>query len=439
MRTSSCWSSKVKQNFEKFFDKRLINRMGRTSGFICRSSAHITPFAFVSGLIQCCCSGYNSYSGWAAAIGNITGKEVSKQALFKRMNEHTVSFSHQLFKQVFTRRLREIKLGRLSKLFKRVLLADSTTLSLPQELAKAFPGSVSGGVQKAVARLQCTLELNHMQWLHLSLDAFTDNDQGASSKIMPLLRKGDLLIRDLGYFVLKVLGEIIAGKAFFISRLRYGLNWYDAKSGKQINWKEVLAPKRKRVVDKTIVIGKDEQLAVRVILIPLPAQQAAARIRKARHDRDKRCNHVADYYRWLGYRVFITNVAQDTLSAAEVAEVYGVRWFIELLFKAWKSGGHLQTMLHRGCTNVHRVRTIIYLLLVFFCLIIQQFYVRHFHSIQRRTGSFLSLIKLLAYVCNNLIKIISASATKRKEILGRYCCYDQRHDRINIFQFIYSI
>ena len=76
MKTSSCWSSKVKQNFEKFFDKVVINRIGKTSGFISRKGAAISPFAFVSGLIQCCCAGgCNTYSGWASAFGTITGRE----------------------------------------------------------------------------------------------------------------------------------------------------------------------------------------------------------------------------------------------------------------------------------------------------------------------------------------------------------------------------
>ena len=439
MKTSSYPLNKVKQNFEKFFDKKMINRIGSASRFICRKGALITPFAFVPGLIQCCCAGCNTYSAWAAAIGAITGKEVTKQALFKRMNEHTATFGRQLFEQVIILRLSALKQTRLWKLFRRVLLADSTTLSLPQALAKDFPGNVSHGVKKAVARLQCILELRAMQWLQLSLDAFSDNDQGASGRVIPLLKKGDLLIRDMGYSVLQVFKQIIDKEAFFISRLHYGLNWYAPKTGEQINWKDLLPPKRSRVVDKTIVIGKEEQLLVRVILIPLGAQQAEARIRKAKRYGDRRLNHGQDYYRWLSYNVFITNVDKDTLSAGEIAEVYGVRWLIELLFKGWKSGGHLQEVLHHGCTNVYRVKTIIYLLLVFYCLIIQQVYVRQLRSIEKRTGRLLSIIKLLAYVCNNLTRIMEVSPTKLKQLLVKYCCYEQRKDRVNIIEFIYAI
>src|SRR5690349_5886216 len=255
MKTGSYSLNKVKQNFEKFFDKKLINRIGKASRFICRRGAMITPFAFVPGLIQCCCAGCNTYSAWAAAIGAIRGKEVTKQALFKRMNEHTAIFGRQLFEQVVILRLRALKQTRLWKLFRRVLLADSTTLSLPQALAKDFPGNVSYGVKKAVARLQCLLALRAMQWMQLTLDDFTDNDQSASGRVIPLLKKGDLLIRDMGYSVLQVFKHIIDKEAFFISRLHYGLNWYAPKTGEQVNWKDLLPPKRRTVVDKMVVIG----------------------------------------------------------------------------------------------------------------------------------------------------------------------------------------
>ena len=41
------------------------------------------------------------------------------------------------------------------------------------------------------------------------------------------------------------------------------------------------------------------------------------------------------------YLVLVTNVPQSRLTAREVAQVYRLRWQIELLFKEWKSHANL--------------------------------------------------------------------------------------------------
>lgn len=394
MRASNYFHGKVKENFEKFFDKTFINRVSKSTKFVARRDYKITPFAFVSGLIESCFSRRNTYSSWASSIGAITGKEVTKQALFNRMNERTTEFASALFSHALKVRLEVPKQQRLFTLFKRVLLGDSSTLSLPQNLAKDFPGNVSKGEQKAIARLQCVINIKTMHWLQMSLKSFTNNDQSASCEILPLLKKGDLLIRDLGYFVLRALSGIIDKNAFFITRLRYGLTLFN-EANKEINWKQLC--KRKGVIDCKIFIGRQEKIPVRIIMIPLPAAQVAEKIRKAKTDRDKRVNHSPDYYHWIKYNVFVTNVEQDILSAHEIAEVYKTRWQIEIIFKSWKSGGDLQKLLHEKCTNVYRVKTTIFLIMMFFCLVMHKVYARHYKSIDKY-GKCLSLLKFMTYV-----------------------------------------
>lgn len=171
-------------------------------------------------------------------------------------------------------------------------------------------------------------------------------------------------------------------------------------------------------------------------MIPLRSAQAEQRIRKARKDRDKRLNHSNDYYLWLKYNVFITNIEEKTLDGKEIAEAYKVRWQIEIVFKSWKSNGHLQQALHEGCTNIYRVKTTIYLLLMFFCLVMQKVYIPYHNRIQKLYNKQLSLMKLLAFVCNNVIQVICASTVKLKEFLMKYCCYERRKDRNNMTEFI---
>lgn len=320
----------------------------------------------------------------------------------------------------------------LFQFFKKVILQDSTTLKLPDCLAVFFPGNVSRGIQKAVARIQCVINLKTYQFLNFTVTGFTQNDQSASGQIIKLLSKGDLLIRDLGYFSVEAFKKIITKKAYFLSRLRYGMNLYDI-TGNAINWKQLC--KSRQTVDR-IVLLSEQKLAVRLVIIPLPADLVAEKIRKARNDRDRRLNHSKEYYQWLGYAVFITNVAEEVWTAKQVAAVYKIRWQIEIIFKSWKSGFNFQKILHDGCTNENRAWLNIYLLLLFICLFMLKIYIPYKDKIENQFARQISLMKLTMYVCQNLLVVFTFSTAKLKEEIVRHCCYDKRSDRENMTDLI---
>ncbi len=55
--------------------------------------------------------------------------------------------------------------------------------------------------------------------------------------------------------------------------------------------------------------------------------------------------------------VYITNVAQEVLSAKVVRIVYGLRWQVELMFKNWKSLLNIHIL--KG-TRPERIKCILY-------------------------------------------------------------------------------
>jgi hypothetical protein len=334
---------------------------------------------------------------------------------------------HALKKQVF-----KTQNGHLFGSFKRVLLQDSTTLALPDALAEYFPGNISRGIQKAVAPVQCIMEVTAMRFMHFSLSGFTCNDQSASRIITTYLRKDDLVIRDLGYFVLNSLKEITSKQAYFLSRLRSDVNIYDQK-GRCLTLKRLL---RKRKVDQWVWIGKKQRLPVRLVMLQLPAAQAAERVRKARNNRDKRLNHSRAYYKWLGYAAFVTNVEEQTWSTHQIAEAYKIRWQIEIIFKSWKSSFNLQQIVHEYHHNIHRVRTAILLMLLFICLFIQKIYMHYKESIEKKKNNTVSLLKLSKYLAANLILFFSMSRTQLLTQIERHCCYEKRSDRTNMTDLI---
>jgi Transposase DDE domain len=380
----------------------------------------------------CCCKNENTFSHWAAQVGALQKLSVSKQALFERTSESAVAFARMLLEHLIKRQVRFRKSNELFQVFNRVILQDSTTLKLPDSLSAFFPGNICRGVQKAVARIQCVVNLKTFQFLDFRISGFTRNDQSASKDIIRLIGKGDLVIRDLGFFVVASLRQIMRKDAFFLTRLRYGMQLYTCQAN-PLHWKQLC--KTGKIVDQMVLLGK-EKLPVRLVMIPLPAKQIAERVRKARTDRDKRVNHTREFYQWLRYAVFITNVDSQVWSPKQVAAVYRIRWQIEIIFKSWKSSFNLQKILHDGCTNETRVRLNIYLVLMFICLFMQKIYMRYKDHIERQCGASISLIKLSKYVVQNLLMLLTFNTRKLKEEIARHCCYDKRSDRLNMADLI---
>lgn len=434
MKTSSYFNCKVKQNFAQFFDKSVFKKLSEKSGFCRRKARKITAYGFVIGFIECSLKKCCSYLQWAAAIGRIEGRTVSRQSLFERLNKGASAFAEQLLQHVMNRQIDRVRDGAIYRWFNKVLLQDSTMLSLSEKLRQHFPGNISRGVRKAVARIGCIVEIKTMRFLQFTLSGFTRNDQLASVDIIPLIKSGDLVIRDLGYFTLNCLKAIDDKKAYFLSRLRYGVSLYDEQEN-PLPLKKLMQVKTP--VDQWVWIGKgSSRLKVRLVMVPLPATQAAQRKRKARKDRDRRLNHCKEYYQWLNYACFITNVDQQVWTTNQVAQAYRVRWQIEMIFKCWKSGFNLQSILQHQYRNEHRIITAILLMLVFICLFMQKVYLQFSSAIKKIYGKAVSLFKLSTYVAANQYFLFNASRNKLLEQIARHCCYEKRSDRLNMADLI---
>ena len=107
------------------------------------------------------------------------------------------------------------------KMFRNVIVEDSTAIKLNDKLHKDYPGNGywDSKAKKAIMKIQAAYSITSRKLLRLDVSSFRDNDQGYSAKIVQILKRGDLIIRDLGYFVLKVFKELNEEGIFFISRI----------------------------------------------------------------------------------------------------------------------------------------------------------------------------------------------------------------------------
>ena len=247
--------------------------------------------------------------------------------------------------------IREATAHGLFASFKRVLLHDSTTLSLPTRYADHFPGSANRRQAFSQLKIQVVCDLLRARVEHLSLSGFTRNDQRASPDILALLRPGDLIIRDLGYFVLAVFADIIARKAFFLSRHLYGTVVLDPATQRPIPLAKVL--KKHGFFDAQVWLGSKARVPVRLVALAVPDAVANQRRRKLRQNRDLSLNPGQEHFFLLGWNIFVTNVDSQVWPAKQLPIIYRLRWRIETLFKAWKSYLALTELSHHCLAMIY--------------------------------------------------------------------------------------
>ncbi len=424
---------RLQQKFSRILPEHKLNEMAVESGFVQRTPKKLTPFGLVLSFFVCLSQQLGSLQKWAAQLKPLFGVTLSKEGLNDRLRAKTTSFARKVLAYLIATQTQMNESCRKAiARFPHVYLQDSTTITLQQSLHEAFRGNVSGGVQKAVLRLKAVIDLASLQLVHCGLCCYRENDQSAASNIHHLVRKDTLVIRDLGYWSLDSLTQIHKRGAYFLSRYSK-INLFDQR-GNPLAIKDLL---KKQLVDRWVHLGSEQGLLVRLILIPVPPPVAAQRIRKAKAKKDKRFTYSKQYYDLLAYNIFVTNVGGHLCTAAQLQQLYGLRWMVETWFKALKSGGvQIAAMVAEVRKNAHRVRTVMLLALCFVIITATYVYLPFRQSIEQSGEKYLSFLKILSWMCANLISFAIMSPSDLKETIQYYCCYEQRKKRTNMAQRI---
>lgn len=333
-----------------------------------RKAKKLTPLLFVQAALLLVGQSVVSLSRWAVLLGVLSGSRLSKQSVWGRINHGAVWFLQHILGLVLAERVIQRSHGVTQALrsFGRVVIQDSTTLKLAARLAACFPGSRNQrGSKHGQLKIQVTYELLTQRFLNFGLSGFNRNDQAAACDVLPLLQKGDLVLRDLGYFVGESFDKIAQAGAFFLSRLRLDTGLFDPKTHLPVNLLGQL--KRYGQLDIPVLLGQ-QKLSVRLVAVKLPEPVAAERRRKAKQNRDRRCKPNARHLALLGWAIFVTNVDRSVLGAKAVAMVYGLRWRIETIFKSWKSHFRI-TVVPKG--SEAQLLTLIYARLLFITVMAQ--------------------------------------------------------------------
>lgn len=453
MRTNSSNKKGRKESFiEQKLNKIGIEKLSKESEFSKRKAKKITAKDFLLGFFLMTNSRENhSYQNWAIKIGLIIKDRVSKQALWKKMQQTQITFLKRVLSSIMKDTLSSKsdypQSGKL-KMFKNVIVEDSTSIQVDDKLYKDYPGNGywDKEAKKAILKVQASYNITRRKFIRLDVTSFRENDQGYSPKIVQIAKRGDLIIRDLGYFILKVFQKLNKEGIYFISRMKKRVNIFSRKDETIIDLAKML--KKRENLDLEVFLGEKEKLPVRLIALPVKEEVANERRRKAKTNRDKRCNPSKEHLYLLGWELFITNVDKEILKPADIAQLYFIRWRIEIIFKSWKSCFRIIDIPKDA--NKIRTESYIYCMLIFIILFQVHFY-NYFlaktktkrHTLQTRE---ISLFRLMQFITRNIDFILlygSRVYCKNQDFLfdqiNYYCPYESRRDRVNFYQKILQL
>lgn len=403
-----------------------LDELARQTRFSRRQARKLSPLVFIQSCFLILLPDKVSLRAWAMLIGLVQNATYSKQALYKRLNAAALAFVQSIL-HVFlvrltlgTRRALPPALAR----FPRVLVHDSVVLTLSPRLARFFPGSRRrGGSQRAMIRVQAFLDLKHERFVHFWHSAFVKNDQASAGEGLEQLRRGDLFIRDLGFFVLAVLERLSDRGIYWLSRWKSGCSVFDL-AGHPLDMVQLL--RNRHSLDRQVLLGQKERLRVRLVALKVPESVANQRRRKVRRNHGylptkKHC--------WLlGWNIYVTNVGRAVWSTEQVARVYGLRWRMETTFKAWKQHFKMEDV---PVGSPVEAEVLLYARLLFITLFEVNYLARWDYLIQREDCPPVSHLKLAALMPLYLSVELLHQFQPRPECaiqkqIGYHCTYEKR-------------
>ena len=232
----------------------------------------------------------------------------------------------------------------LLKQFSAVIVEDSTSTTLPTELAEVWLGCGGGeGASEAGVKAFVQWDVLKGKLLGPRLSDARMNDHKTPFDIEEL-PEGSVYIADLGFFAIERFFRIAKGKSgkrYFVSRLQAKTNLYHRRRHR-INLSGILPQQVGQVRELGVVIGQKNGLPARLITVKVPEEVAKERQerirRKAKKNGDVPSEEILELAHWT---IVITNIPRKRANYAEILVLLRLRWQIERLFRLWKEDGKI--------------------------------------------------------------------------------------------------
>ena len=273
-----------------------------------------------------------------AAVGDVL---VTDTAVHKRFTPQAAKFLHRMLEEACSlvmQAAHDVPLPLLRR-FSAVILEDSSSLSLPNELAEIWRGC--GGNQDHTA---AAVKL-HVRWERKRGRLWGPKltDGRASDRRSPLneepVEPGSLSVKDLGYFNLEHIVQRRRAGAYTLTRWQAGTALFTS-AGKPLRVQSIVPRRVGQMKEMRVLVGATARHPMRVLMLRVPKKVGDQRRKDLVADAQRRGQPISEEtLRLADWTIVLTDVPAKRLRFEEALVLLRERWQMELLYKLWKSDG----------------------------------------------------------------------------------------------------
>lgn len=332
-----------------------LESIAKSVGFIERESEHFSAEGFLRSLFRSLEDGKASFRKLASRMATINNNSLSKQALWKRIKKDSCpDFLQAVLDKVNGQQTPENLSPRNSKC-KRLIVQDSTQIRSHKKNHKHYAGTSNKSTRTSCAKIDLTMNFLTNDILLIQESNGKEQDRTLGRNLLPLLDKGDMKIRDLGYSSLESFKYAEGIEALWMSRL-HGQMKVSLEDGNTLE--SLLSTTLKSTLDIPVRITAEGHTC-RLVAVRCSKEtvdrRRAKRKEKGDAKRRKRRSNGDLREQWS---LYITNIPEEQLSTHEVISFYEQRWAIEITFRALKGASNMQKAM-RSPTNKNHLQLIL--------------------------------------------------------------------------------